>query len=60
MIELIIAFLISIGWVAPEQTNDLKISSEDNHRYGIVHTDDVGAKSITVVQDESGRFSLVN
>ena len=59
MIELIIAFLISIGWCSPKAL--VSIKNEGNGRFGIVTTDDGYPKSATVVYDSQlGIFRVEN
>lgn len=43
MLQLIIAFLISIGFhIKPENTEAVQINTQEGANYGIVITDDVG------------------
>ena len=61
MIQLIIAFLISLGFhLSPEKTDSVIISNQEGSNYGIVITDDVGTKSyLKLVYDEaSNTFKL--
>ncbi len=62
MIELIIAFLISLGFnFAPEQTDAVVITEQQGENYGIVITDDVGTRThMQLIFDKpSNSFSVV-
>ena len=59
MIELIIAFLLSIGWLTNDPNANTKIVSEDSNKIGVVSTDDVGTRMITITYDpETGTFTI--
>ncbi len=61
MIQLIIAFLISLGFhLNPDNTGAVTISQQEGQCYGIVITDDVGTRSyMKLVYDEpSGTFKV--
>ena len=61
MIQLIIAFLISIGFnIGPDNTDAVTVTEQGNENYGIVITDDVGTVSkITLIYDEAtGTFEF--
>ncbi len=55
MIQLIIAFLLSIGFnFDPAKADAVSINNQDGENYGIVITDDVGTKSyIKLVYDKA-------
>ena len=57
MIQLIIAFLISLGFhLSPEKPEAVTINSQEGENYGIVITDDVGTRTImTIHYDEASR-----
>lgn len=62
MLQLIISFLISLGFQLPSDNADTVIINEQNGaEYGIVITDDVGTKSyLTITYDQaSGVFKVV-
>ena len=51
MIELLIAFLISLGWnINADQTN-ISVHQDDNNRFGIVLTDDAEPKFFNATYD---------
>ena len=54
MIQLIIAFLISLGFqIKADQSDAVVINQTEGQNYGIVITDDVGTRThITLVYDE--------
>ena len=59
MIQLIIAFLISIGWLTTSTKQTIEVDNQGNNRYGVVSTDDVGTRNINVLYNEqSGVFSI--
>ena len=55
MIQLIIAFLISLGFhLSPEKPDTVSIDQQDGQNYGIVITDDVGTRThLTLVYDQA-------
>ena len=52
MIELIIAFLISIGWYTPTQKSTISVNETSANKYGIVVVDDGYPRYGTVVYNE--------
>ena len=60
MIELIIAFLISLGWLTGNpKTDHVIVDDLGGNRYGVVSTDDVGTRSVIINYDAStGTFKL--
>ena len=62
MIQLIIAFLISLGFhLSPEKPETVIINQQEGQNYGIVITDDVGTRtSMTLHYDEiSNAFKVI-
>ena len=62
MIQLIIAFLISLGFhLNPEKPDAVAVSQQEGENYGIVITDDVGTKTrMTLHYDvASGAFKVI-
>ena len=60
MVELIIAFLISIGWLNPINFNTTIVTETSLNKYGIVSVDDVGDRSAVVFYNvETRSFQLI-
>ena len=61
MIQLIIAFLISIGFnIAPDNESAVTITEQGHENYGIVITDDVGtvSKMTLTYNPKTGAFTV--
>ena len=59
MIDLIIAFLLSIGWMTPSGAKETSITDNGNDKFGVVVVDDGYPKYITVTYDpETGTFHI--
>lgn len=60
MIELVIAFLISIGWFTPNEGGTLEVNELGEDRYGIVVVEGVGNRSGTVIYNENTKvFEII-
>lgn len=59
MIELLIAFLLSIGWLNEKQVDEVQIIDNSNGSYGVVSIDETGCRKASVTYDETtGEWKL--
>ncbi len=56
MIELVIAFLLSIGWVPQTEIENIKVDQYDDATFGVVNTDGVQQKIVVYYDEESNTF----
>ena len=61
MIQLIISFLISLGWVIPSDKNSASVSITETseNRYGVVVIDEIQQRTATLIYESAtGTFSV--